>query len=520
MVAYKKKTLFVVVLSLIVALVGFSAVGQQYGGTLRVATIGEPPHLDLMVVTSDLSSMIGQHVFETLFTFDETYSPVPFLITSYEKNDSGTEVTFYLRQGVLFHNGEEMNSGDVVASLKRWGAYGSRGPIMYQHVLDTVAVDKYTVKLVFDSSFGPMESLLAFNNGGPCIIPQEIAAAAGVEPISPEQYIGTGPYKFVEWIPGRYIRLVRFEDYASLDSDPTGYAGARNAYLDEIHFIPVSEAGTRVAGIQANDYDYAQQIPADLYTSLVNNPNIGTYLLKPPLFTMLFRNTQEGIMSNDLMLQAVLAALDMEPILQAGFGDLTDANGSVFPEGTAWYTDSGMERYSQADPQKAQELLAQIGYDKEPIRYLVTTSYEQMYAMSMVITDQLRRVGFNIQMRVYDWATLTQYRGKPNEWDLFMTWHGPVPDPSLVAPMSPTYPGWWDTPEKNALVSAFNASTNFDDRYKIWEDIQALQYKEGSWIKLGDAFSLNISANQRIDGLDDPHQPPLLWPYFWNVSLK
>ena len=81
MVAYEKKTLFVVVLSLIVALVGFSAVGQQYGGTLRVATIGEPPHLDLMVVTSDLSSMIGQHVFETLFTFDETYSPVPFLIT-------------------------------------------------------------------------------------------------------------------------------------------------------------------------------------------------------------------------------------------------------------------------------------------------------------------------------------------------------------------------------------------------------------------------------------------------------
>jgi len=515
-----KHVLLVMTLSLMVTVIGIAGLGQQYGGTLRVATIGEPPHLDLMVVTSDLSSMIGQHIFETLFTFDETYSPVPFLITSYEKSDDGTEVTFHLRHGVLFHNGEEMDSGDVVASLKRWGAYGSRGPIMYKHVLDTTAVDKYTVKLSFDSPFGPMESLLAFNNGGPCIIPQEIAESAGVEPIKPEQYIGTGPYKFVEWVPGRYIRLVRFADYKALDSAPTGYAGARHAYLDEIDFIPVSEAGTRVAGIQASDYDYAQQIPADLYTSLVNNPNIGTYLLKPPLFPMLFRNTKEGIMSNELMFQAVLAALDTKPILEAGFGDLADANGSVFPKGTAWYTEAGTEFYSQADTEKAKALLAQAGYDKEPIRYLVTTSYEQMYAMSMVLTDQLRQAGLNIQMRVYDWATLTQYRGKPGEWDFFMTWHGPVPDPSLIAPMSPTYPGWWDTPEKNALVAAFNSSTNFDDRYKIWEDIQKLQYKEGSWIKLGDAFSLNISANQRVVGLDDPHQPPLLWPYFWNVSLK
>lgn len=520
MVAYGKKMLFVLVLSLMAVLIGFSVMGQQYGGTLRYATIGEPPHLDLMVVTSDLSSTIGQHIFETLFTFDETYSPIPLLVDTYEKSVDGSEVTFHLRQGVLFHNGEEMDSGDVVASLERWGEYGIRGPIMYKHVLDTVAVDKYTVKLTFDAPFGPMESLLAFNNGGPCIIPEEIAEAARVEPIQPEQYIGTGPYEFSEWIPGRYIRLVRFEDYKSPEGDSTGYGGTRHAYLDEIRFIPVSEAGTRVAGLPAGDYDYAEQIPADLYSSLVADPSVTTYLLKPPMFPMLFRNTKEGLMSNDLMLQAVLAALDMGPILQAAFGDLAAVNGSVFPEGTAWYTNAGTERYSQADPQKAQELLAQAGYNKEPIRYLVTTSYEYMYAMSMVITDQLRQAGLNIQMRVYDWATLVQYRGQPSEWDLFMTSHGPVPDPSLVTPMSTTYPGWWDTPEKNALVGAFNSSTNFDDRYAIWEQIQTLQYEEGSWIKIGDAFSLNIAANQRVEGLDDPHQPALLWPYFWNIWLK
>jgi len=253
---------------------------------------------------------------------------------------------------------------------------------------------------------------------------------------------------------------------------------------------------------------------------LVADPSVSTYLLTPPMFPMLFRNTKEGVMADDLMLQAVLAALDIEPILQTAFGELYAVNGSVFPEGNAWYTDAGTELYSQADPGKAMDLLERANYDGQPIRYLVTTSYEYMYNIGMVVTQQLRNAGMNVQMRVYDWATLVQYRGQPGEWDLFITSHGPVPDPSLVTPMSTAYPGWWDTPEKNALVAAFNSSTDFDERYAIWEDIQALQYEEGSWIKLGDAFNLNIAAAERLAGLDDPTQPPLLWPYFWNVWLK
>jgi len=499
---------------------GVLAEQPKYGGTLRYATIGEPPHLDLMLVTSDLASTIGQHIFETLFTFDEHYAPIPLLVDTYEVRSDGREIVLHLRQGILFHNGKELQAEDVVASLERWGKYGIRGPIMFQHVTAVVADDKYTVRILFETPFGPWQSLLAFNNGGPMIIPKEIAEAAGGKPLTPDQYIGTGPYKFAEWIPGKYIRLVRFEGYKSREEPPTGYGGARHAYLDEILFIPVPEAGTRLAGVQAGDFDYAEMIPADLYSVVKADPNINTYLLRPPFMALLFRNTKQGIMANNLMLQAVLAALDMEPIMKAAFGELFELNGSIFPKGTIWYSTAGTERYNQANLDKAKELLKEAGYAGEPIRLLTNTSYQYMYQYSLVIADQLRKAGMNIELRVYDWATMVKYRAQSGEWDLFVTSHGPIPDPALLTALSPTYPGWWDTPQKNELVNLFNTTVDFKDRYAIWEKIQALWYEEGSCIKLGDFYTLNISSAKRVGGLDDPHQPPLLWPYFWNAWLK
>ena len=506
--------------AILVGLVVLGGVGQepQQGGILRIASIGEPPTLDLMVVTSDLASSIGQHIFETLFTFDKNYAPIPLLVDTYERSEDGTEVVFHLRQGVLFHNGKELTSEDVVASLERWKNYGVRAPIFFKNVTGLAAVDRYTFRIVFSEPFGPMESLLAFNNGGPCILPKEVAETAGPEPISPDQYIGTGPYKFAEWVPGRYIRLVKFEDYQPVTAEPSGYGGRRTAYVDELRFIPVPEAGTRVAGIQADDYDYAMDIPADLYDAMVADPNINTFLLTPPIFPLLFMNTKEGIMTNQKLRQAILAALDMDPILQAAYGPLSEANGSIYPKGTAWYTEAGVEAYDQANVARAQELAREAGYNGEPIRFMASTSYITHYNMALVITDQLKQAGFNIDLQIYDWATLVARRADPGLWDMFLTHHGPVPDPSLLTPLSPTYPGWWDTPEKNALVDAFNRATDFGERYTIWEQIQALWYEYVPVIKLGDAFTLDISSTQ-VKGLDDPHHPALLWPYFWNVWL-
>jgi peptide/nickel transport system substrate-binding protein len=92
----------------------------------------------------------------------------------------------------------------------------------------------------------------------------------------PEQYIGTGPYKFAERNPGRYIKLVRNEEYSARTEAADGYAGKREALFDEIRFIPVPDVGTRVNGVKAGDYDYAEQILGDLFDSLKEDPSVVT----------------------------------------------------------------------------------------------------------------------------------------------------------------------------------------------------------------------------------------------------
>ncbi|MDR3165757.1 MAG: ABC transporter substrate-binding protein, partial [Synergistaceae bacterium] len=254
-------------LVLALAMSMFSGVASA-SGVIKVAVIDEPPTLDQHVTTSDLATMIAQHIFEGLYTFDSKYSPVPMLVKSEEIRDAGKIVALSLREGVKFHDGSDFDAEDALASLKRWGEHGSRGSILFNNLEKIEATGKLELTLTFKEPFAPWKNLLAFINGGPIIYPKEIIEGADKTPLDPSKYIGTGPYKFAERNVGRYIKLVRYDDYAARTESPDGYAGKREAILDEIQFIPVPDAGTRLNGVKAGDYDYAEQMLGDLFDSL------------------------------------------------------------------------------------------------------------------------------------------------------------------------------------------------------------------------------------------------------------
>src|SRR5881394_4250978 len=93
----------------------------RMGGVLKAAMIGEPPTLDLHTTTAVIVQQITWHIYETLFTYDRQYNAVPMLVDAHTVTDNGRTYLFKLRHGVKFHNGKELTSADVVASLKRWG---------------------------------------------------------------------------------------------------------------------------------------------------------------------------------------------------------------------------------------------------------------------------------------------------------------------------------------------------------------------------------------------------------------
>jgi peptide/nickel transport system substrate-binding protein len=515
-----KRFFVCVALSLIVGLLGVGVgwAGEQpiSGGTLRYAMIDTPPTLDQHVTTATLSTTVGQHFFETLFTFTEAFEPVPFLAKSAEVRDGGKLIVIQLREGVLFHNGKEMTSADVIPSLNRWGKSASRGPVLFARVEKVEADGKYGVKLYLKEPFAPWATLLAYANGGPVIYPKEIVETAGKEPIPLKDYIGTGPYRFVEWKSGHEIILERFDKYAKRTEKSDGYAGERIAYYDRILFIPVPDPGTRVNGVKAGDYDYAENIPGDLFEDLEKNPTVKTRIRKAPEVGMLFLNQKEGLMTNQKLRQAILAALNMEPILRSAVGPekLWAPNGALMPPGNRWYTKAAVEPYSQNNPEKARALAKEAGYKGEVIRYMVTTSYTQHYNASVVLAKQLKDAGFNIDLQIYDWATLVSRRAQPNLWDVFFTTHGFVPDPMLYTFMSPAYPGWWDTPRKRQHTTELTSALTPAKQMEAMEKFQALFYEEVPLIRTGDQFTYDIFA-LKVQGLGT--STLLNFNRFWNV---
>lgn len=494
---------------------GALVVADAQAETLRYATIGEPPSLDVQMGTATLATTIAQNMFETLYAFDSEGAAQPMLAEGETVSDDGKTIVITLRTGVPFHNGKEMAAEDVAASLNRWVEHGARGKTLNAASIEATGDNEVTITLAEVN--GAWKSLLAFPNGGPVIYPADLVTAAGGEPLKPDNYVGTGPYKFVEWRPNRHVELEKFADYAALSEPSDGSAGAKEATIDTLQFVPVTDVGTRVSGVQAGDYDYAEYISGDLYGTLKDDPSITPHISSAPIFGLMFLNSKEGILAGNYKLrQAILAALNMTEALQISVGDeeLFAAQGSIFPEGNVWHTEAGTENYNQNDPEKAKSLAGEAGYNGEPIRLLVSTNYQQHFDQANVFKQQLAKAGIDVELNVTDWATLLQERGEPQSWDMFMTHHGPSPDPVLLTFMNETYPGWWTTEERKADVAQLVGTSDLGEREGAWATTQELVYEQIPAVKVGDVFSFDIASPQ----LKTPWDRAPAFPYFWGAT--
>lgn len=496
-----------------------SAIAAEEESTvLRVAVENEPNTLDNQVVTNDCASTIGQHIFETLYTYDEDYNTVPLLAESDETLEDGKVVKITLRQGVTFHNGKEMTAEDVYASLTRWLEYGSRSSQMREYIDSIEVEDAYTITLNFKQPYSPWKNLFAFINGGPAIYPKEVAEAATQEPISEDQYIGTGPYRFVEHEQARYFKLEKYEDYAARDEEAEGLSGDRTGQMDEIDFIPVANASTRINGLLAGDYDYVRIATSDMYEDLSANKDVVVSINKGTKMPLMFFNSKAGIFKDNYKLrQAVLTALDMEEIMSIAVGpeELWDLNGSINPEWNMFYSEEGIDTWNQADPEKAQQMAEEAGYQGEPIVILINNTQQLHVDICTVIAQQLESAGFNVDAQRLDAAAQQAKRADETQWDIHFTHHIFSPEPIIYNWMNAGYAGWWDTEEKRDLVSKYVAETDPEKQAKIWSDIQALTYEQIPVIKTGDCYEFDVYS-VRLTGLDE--RVPL-WPCFWRVTL-
>jgi len=501
--------------ALTLALVCSDARAQEtprMGGVLKVATIGEPPTLDLQATTTVLTYEIMWHVYELLFTHDEAWTPVPHLAESHVVEDRGLRHVITLRRGVKFHNGKEMTSADVVASLKRWGQVATLGKVLWPNVEGIEAKDPYTVVVFLKQPSASFVYGLAEPSAA--ILTREVAETAG--PGQVNEFIGTGPYRFVEHKADRHIKLARFKEYAARSEPPSGFSGKRTAWLDEILFIPVPDTAVRLAGVESGEYHHAMFVKQDAYDRIKSLPALESRIVKPRGWALVSVNHKAGLMTSKPLRQAVQAALDMEPILAAGFGhkDFYRLGPALFFAEQPFHSTAGGPLYNQRDKDKARRLMKEAGYARQPVRWISTKEYEFMYKTSLVAKQQLEELGFVIDLQVVDWATLNQRVQKPELWELYVTGYPLNPDPALHVAFRCSFQGWWCNEDKERLLAELRRESDVKKRKALVERIQTIHYEDVGQVKLGDYNTLDVA---RRDLRGEFRTAPRL--YFWNSWL-
>jgi len=483
----------------------------RFGGTLRVAIMGNPPMLDVMRTTATVTINSMWHAFEPLFTLDRNYDPIPHLVDTFTASPDNMVWTLNLRRGVRFHDGRTMTAEDVVASVNRFGRLTSWGRSLFEITTSLVARDRYTVVLTLREPTALVPRFLSSVQAS--IMPKDVIDEAGDAML--RRFIGTGPFRFVEFEPDRHIRFDRFVDYSARPGRPNGYGGNRTAFVDRILFIPVPDTAVRIAGVQTGEYHVGEWIAPDEYERLRVMPDIVTRIIRPSGWPTAVFNKREGMFTDVRMRQAFLAALDMEPIMKAAYGHPAFwrlCHGIMFRE-QALFHEAGRQWYNQNNPARARALLAEAGYRGQPVRWLTTMEYPAYYTISLVAKGQLERAGFVIDLQVVDWATLVARRANPALWDVFSTAFGVTWDPVLFLVLSPVWPGWYDNPRMRDLLAQIRRETDFTKRHELFGQVQALFWEDVPAIKFGDNFLLHIHRRE-VTGFAG-----MLANFFWNVWI-
>lgn len=496
----------------------FASAAQEelkQGGTLKVAIVGEPPAvLDSMFSTATVTNNLSQQVFEGLFAFDSAFNPQPMLVEDYSMSDDGLTYTFKLRSGIKFHDGSEMVADDVVASLKRWGAINGRGKRIAERMASMEVTDPQTVTMVFNEPTGVLLSFLARSEA--FIVPAAIAEAAGENQLAEDQFIGTGPFKFVEHAVDQYLRVARFDDYTPRDEEADGLAGRRIAYVDQIDFIPVPDESVRANGVIAGEYHFGDPLPPDFYDMIQGDPSLTAIVVKPYYWYAPVFNKKQGLFTDPSLRKAVQLAFSQSEALKAGFGrdELIRADPSVCGEETAWYSTAGADDYDKPDPERAKAMFEDAGYNGETIRWLATHEYAYNFRIADYVKQQLEAIDVKVELVVSDWATLVQNRSDPTAYEIFLTGFSQYSHPATQPFNDPAWPGFWESDAKEQAVSDMVAASDDAALKTAIDTYTQVFWEELPVVKVGDNFVLRAHRNEMKGYVNTPD-----W-CFWNVGLE
>jgi peptide/nickel transport system substrate-binding protein len=489
----------------------------QKGGTLAVALNAEPATLDWSSTTATVTRAVAWNIFEQLFAYDKAYQVRPMLATGYTVSADKLTYTITLRAGVKFHDGSTTGPADVIASINRWGQAAVTGSNVLGHIATMTAQGDNAVVIKLKDPFTPLIAALAEVRQAAIIMPAKIAKAAGKNKLSNAQLIGTGPYKFVNWLPGQSITLARFADYSSRSEDWGGLTGAKHAYLDKLEYDFVKDSQVRVNGVQTGQYQFSVNVPQDLYDQVKTIDTVQPFIVKPYAWQAFVFNKAAAPFNDVRLRQAVQYASNLQDLASAGVGNKSfyQIDPSIFFPESGLHSVNGTDGYNIHDAAKAKALMSAANYDGKPIRILTTKDYPEFYNGAVALASQLQAVGFKVDIQVYDWATVLQRRNDKTTYEIYTTTNSPSFDPTTTDWMVPqASPGFYTSPKMDALLKQWSTVTDDASKQTLLAEFNQTVYSEVPLIK-GAVLSALYVGSKSLQGY-----PNWFDTTFWNSWLS
>jgi peptide/nickel transport system substrate-binding protein len=453
-----------------------------YGDIMVRGDIGDASNLIPLLASDSASHNIAGLVYNGLVKYDKDMKIIGDLAQSWDVSADGLVITFHLRKGVKWHDGQPFTAADVFYTYQV--TVDPKTPTAYAgdflKVKKAEVLDTYTFRVTYDKPFAP--ALISWGNA---ILPRHLLFGKDItkSPLS-RHPIGTGPYKFKEWIAGQKIVLVSNTDY--FEGRP---------YIDGYITRIIPDTATMFLELRAQGISLMDLTPLQYTRQTENNlfkENFHKYRYLGFKYVYLGYNLKNPLFTDKRVRQAISYAINKEEIISGvllGLGK--PATGPYKPE--TWAYNSNVKIYNY-NPQKARQLLGEADWrdtkgngilekDGKPFIFEIVTNQgnDTRQKCAEIIQRQLKEVGITVKIRILEWAafvndfiTKRRFDAVILGWsisldpDAYDVWHSSKTAPEELNFMS------YNNPAADEMLEKGRSTFNQSQRKKYYDRFQEI----------------------------------------------
>ncbi|HOX16305.1 MAG TPA: peptide-binding protein [Smithellaceae bacterium] len=480
-----------------------------YGDILVRGDIGDASNLIPLLASDSASHSVAGMVFNGLVKYDKDMNIVGDLAESWDVTQNGLVITFHLRKGVQWHDGKPFTAADVLYTYQV--TTNPKTPTAYAgdflKIKKAEVLDDYTFRVTYDKPFAP-----ALISWASAILPRHLLEGKDItkSPLT-RHPIGTGPYKFKEWVAGQKIVLVSNENY--FEGRP---------YIDGRVTRIIPDTATMFLELRAQNIGMMGLTPLQYTRQTDNNlfkENFNKYRYLSFAYTYLGYNLKNPLFTDKRVRQAISYAVNKDEIISGVLLGLGKPATGPYKHGTWAYNDK-VKIYNY-DPAKARELLKQAGLtdtnhdgvlekDGKPFEFEILTNQgnETRQKCAEIIQRQLKEVGISVKIRIVEWsAFVTDFINKrrfdavilgwtiPLDPDAYDVWHSSKTSPEELNFVS------YKNPEADEMLEKGRSTFNQAERKKYYDRFQEILVEDQPYTFLYVPEELIIISN-RIRGIE------------------